>query len=229
VIVLVVPADEERMMAREALRTLSRYSITRSLATQAQQLFVMEVRTHHVHLTQQDVESLFGKGHQLTRATELSQPGQYVCAEQVTLAGPKGRLEKVSVFGPPREFSQVEIGMTGQFALGVHPPTRESGDIADTPGCVIEGPSGRVTLDRGVISPWRHLHMKPEDALRYGVRNRAVVAVRIKGNGETTLKDVLIDVDANARLTMHLDADEAKTANLQSGALGYITEIQNQG
>ena len=147
VAVLVVPTDEERMMAREALRTLSRSYITRVLEAQKQQSFLVEVSAHHIHLTQEHVEALFGKGHQLTKHADLSQPGQYACKEQLAIVGPKGRIERVRVLGPARKYTQVEIAMTEQFKLGIHPPIRESGDIADTPGCTLEGP-GRQRADR---------------------------------------------------------------------------------
>ena len=140
VTVLVVPTDEERMMAREALRALSRSYITRVLEAQKQLPFLVEVSAHHIHLTQEHVEALFGQGHQLTKHADLSQPGQYACKEQLTIVGPKGRIERVRVLGPARKYTQVEIAMTEQFKLGVHPPIRESGDIADTPGCTLEGP-----------------------------------------------------------------------------------------
>ena len=137
-------------MAREALRTLSRSYITRVLEAQKQQPFLVEVSAHHIHLTQEHVEALFGQGHQLTKHADLSQPGQYACKEQLAIVGPKGRIERVRVLGPARKYTQVEIAMTEQFKLGVHPPIRESGDIADTPGCTLEGTAGSVKLDHGV-------------------------------------------------------------------------------
>src|SRR5205823_152746 len=149
VTVLVVPTDEERMMAREALRALSRSYIMRALEAQKQRSFLVEVSAHHIHLTQEHVEALFGSGHQLTKHSDLSQPGQYACKEQLTIVGPKGRIERVRVLGPTRKYSQVEIAMTEQFKLGVHPPVRESGDIADTPGCTLEGTGGSVQLESG--------------------------------------------------------------------------------
>jgi len=165
VTVLVVPTDEERMMAREALRALSRSYITGVLKEQKQQPFLVEVSAHHIHLTQEHVEALFGKGHQLTKHADLSQPGQFACKEQLTIVGPKGRIERVRVLGPTRKYTQIEIAMTEQFKLGVQPPVRESGDIADTPGCTLESPTGSVKVDRGVICALRHVHMTPEDAL----------------------------------------------------------------
>jgi acetate kinase len=175
------------------------------------------------------VEALFGRGHQLTRQAGLSQPGQYACKEQVTLVGPKGRIERVRVLGPARRYTQIEIAMTEQFRLGVHPPIRESGDIADTPGCTLEGPAGTVRLDRGVICAWRHIHMAPEDALRYGVRDKSVVRVRIPGDRELVFGDVLVRVDPSFALAMHIDTDEANAANVRTGAQGYIEGIQGEG
>lgn len=227
--VLVVPTDEERMMAREALRTLGRSHIVRALEAQKRQPFLVEVSAHHIHLTQEHVEALFGKGHQLTKHTDLSQPGQYACKEQLAIVGPKGRIERVRVLGPARKYTQIEIAMTEQFKLGVHPPIRESGDIAGTPGCTLESPTGSVKVDRGVICALRHIHMTPEDALRYGVRDKSVVRVRIEGDRELVFGDVLVRVDPNFALAMHIDTDEANAANVQTGAQGYIEGIQSEG
>jgi acetate kinase len=226
--VLVVPTDEERMMAREALRALSRSYVGRVLAAQKQEPFLVEVSAHHVHLTQAHVEALYGAGHQLTRHTDLSQPGQFSCKEQVTLVGPKGRIERVRVLGPVRKATQVEIAMTEQFKLGVHPPVRESGDIAGTPGCTLEGTAGSVTIERGVICALRHIHMTPADALRYGVRDKSFVRVRIAGDRELVFGDVLVRVDPNFRLAMHLDTDEGNAAGIETGAQGFIDGIQEE-
>jgi acetate kinase len=229
VTVLVVPTDEERMMAREAMRALSRSYITKVLEAQKQKSFLVEVSAHHIHLTQVHVEALFGKGHQLTKHADLSQPGQYACKEQLTIVGPKGRIERVRVLGPARKYTQIEIAMTEQFKLGVQPPVRESGDIADTPGCTLESPTGSVQVDRGVICALRHIHMTPEDALRYGVRDKSVVRVRIEGDRKLVFGDVLIRVDPSFALAMHIDTDEANAASVKTGAQGYIDGIQSEG
>jgi acetate kinase len=229
VIVLVVPTDEERMMAREALRAVSRSYITRVLEAQKQQPFLVEVSAHHIHLTQEHVEALFGKGHQLTKHADLSQPGQYACKEQLTIVGPKGRIERVRILGPTRKYSQVEIAMTEQFKVGIHPPIRESGDIADSPGCILESSNSNVKLDRGVICALRHVHMTPADALRYGVRDKSVVRVRITGDRELVFGDVLVRVDPSFALAMHIDTDEANAANVKNGAQAFIEGIQSEG
>jgi acetate kinase len=228
VTVLVVPTDEERMMAREALRTVSRDYITNALKAQKQSPFPVEVSAHHIHLTQEHVEALFGNGHQLTRHADLSQPGQFACKEQLTILGPKGRIESVRVLGPVRKYTQVEIAMTEQFKLGLHPPIRESGDIADTPGCTLEGPAGQVKLEQGVICALRHCHMTPADALRYGVRDKSFVRVRVNGDRELVFGDVLVRVDPQFALAMHIDTDEANAANIPTGAQGYIDGIQSE-
>ena len=133
------------------------------------------------------------------------------------------------VLGPARRYTQIEIAMTEQFRLGIQPPIRESGDIADTPGCILESPTGSVKVDRGVICALRHVHMTPEDALRYGVRDKSVVRVRIAGDRKLIFGDVLVRVDPNFALVMHIDTDEANAANVKTGAQGYIEGIQSEG
>ena len=118
--------------------------------------------------------------------------------------------------------------MTEQFKLGVQPPVRESGDIADTPGCTLEGPAGSVAIDRGVICAWRHIHMTPADALRYGVRDKSTVRVRMAGERELVFGDVLVRVDPSFALAMHIDTDEANAANVKTGAQGFIEGIQSE-
>ena len=217
------------MIAREAVRALSRSYITRVLEAQKQKPFLVEVSAHHIHVTQEHVEALFGKDHQLTKHADLSQPGQFACKEQLTIVGPNGRIERVRILGPARKYTQVEIAMTEQFKLGIHPPIRESGDIADTPGCTLESASGSVQIDKGVICALRHVHMSPEDALRYGVRDKSFVRVRITGDRELIFGDVLVRVDPTFKLAMHIDTDEGNAANVKTGATGFIDGIQSEG
>jgi acetate kinase len=227
VTVLVVPTDEERMMAREAQRTLTRTRVTTALEAQAPQPFLVEISAHHIHLTQEHVEALFGKGHQLTKHADLSQPGQFACKEQLNIVGPKGTIARVRVLGPTRKYSQVEIALTEQFKLGIHPPVRESGDIKDSPGCTLEGPAGKVELDRGLIAALRHVHMTPDDALRYGVRDKSIVRVRIESARKLVFGDVLVRVDPSFALAMHIDTDEANAAGIKGNAQGYIDAIES--
>ncbi|MBI4956550.1 MAG: acetate/propionate family kinase [Myxococcales bacterium] len=226
--VLVVPADEERMIARETLRTLSREEVTLRIRAQEPMPVPIEVSAHHVHLAQEHVEALFGPGHSLTPKADLSQPGQFACEEQVNLVGPKGRIERVRVLGPARKATQVEISVTEQFKLGVVAPIRESGDLKGTPAVTLEGPHGTVALREGVIAAMRHIHMPPEDALRLGVRDKYVVRVRVGGDRELIFGDVLVRVSPSYRLAMHLDTDEANAANLANGTAGYIDGVQSQ-
>ncbi len=225
-----IPSDEERMIARETLRALRASNITNIIRSQKDAPVSVEVSAHHVHFSQEHVESLFGPGYQLTPELPLSQPGQYACQEKVTLVGPKGQVDRVRVLGPTRPETQVEISMTEQFKLGIHPPVRESGDLEDSPGITIEGPHGSVTTDKGVICALRHIHMSPEDALRFGLRDKYKVRVRVEeSDRELVFGDVLVRVHPTYRLAMHLDTDEANAANITSGMTGYIDSIHSRG
>jgi len=159
---------------------------------------------------------------------DLSQPGQYACDEKVHLIGPRGRVEQVRILGPARKETQVEIAMTEQFKLGIHPPIRESGDLEGTPGLTLEGPGGRVELDKGVICALRHIHMTSEDALGMGLKDKDVVEVRVKGERELIFGDVLVRVSPKFRLAMHIDTDEGNAADVSAGAVGYIEVIQHR-
>ncbi len=224
--VLVVPTDEERMIAREMLRALSGKQINEVIKQREPTPVPLEVSAHHVHLSQEHVEALFGKGHRLTEAQELSQPGQFACEERVHLIGPRGRVDNVRVLGPTRESTQVEISMTEQFKLGIQAPIRASGDITDTPGLTLEGTTGQVVLEQGVICALRHIHMAPADALSFGVRDRDVVQVRTTTDRELIFGDVLVRVHPEYRLAMHIDTDEANASNVRTGDMGYIGKIQ---
>jgi acetate kinase len=226
--VLVVPTDEERMIAREVLRTLNRNEVSKILRKQESAPIPVEVSAHHVHLAQEHIEALFGKGHELTNKAELSQPGQYACEEQVNLIGPKGRVDRVRVLGPARKETQVEISMTEQFKLGIQPPIRGSGDLENSPGIILEGSEGAVEIEKGVICALRHIHMTPEDALRFGLRDKDLVRVRVEGNRELIFGDVLVRVSPKYKLAMHIDTDEANAASLKTGAIGHIDGIQSR-
>ena len=228
VTILVVENDDERLVAWETLRAIERNQLLLEAKAEEDLPIPVEISAHHVHLAQADVEALFGPGHQLTPMHELSQPGQFACEEQVHLVGPKGRIAKVRVLGPTRKETQVEIAMTEQFKLGVQPPIRQSGDLAGTPGVTLEGPYGSSTIERGVICAQRHIHMSPEDALRFRVRDNYVVRVRVEGERELIFGDVVVRVNPAFRLAMHIDTDEGNAANVRTGMLGYIEEIQSR-
>jgi len=180
----------------------------------------------HVHLSREHVEMLFGTGHELTVKAELSQPGQFACEETVVLVGPKNSIQKVRVLGPVRAETQVEVSRTDEIALGIDAPIRASGELQDTPGIELQGPNGRVTLDRGVIQAQRHIHMSPEEALQFGVKDRDWVMVRVGGARGIIYDDVLVRVHPDYRLDMHLDTDEANAADLHPGSTGTILKGQ---
>jgi len=227
--VLVVPTDEERMIARETLRVLAGRHVNSIIKLQSDAPVPIEVSAHHVHLSQAHVEALFGPGHQLTPASELSQPGQFACSELVNLIGPKGRVDRVRVLGPARKETQIEISMTEQFKLGIEPPIRESCDLKGTPGVNLEGARGSETLDHGVICALRHIHMSTEDALRFVLKDKSMVYVRVQGDRELIFGDVLVRVDPNFRLAMHIDTDEANAASIGTGVVGMIVDTYSQG
>ncbi len=228
VTILVVANDDERLVAWETLRAIERNQLILEARAEEAPAIPVEISAHHVHLAQADVDQLFGPGHQLTPMHELSQPGQFACEEQVHLVGPKGRIAKVRVLGPTRKETQVEIAMTEQFKLGIQPPIRQSGDLANTPGLTLEGPYGSAIIERGVICAQRHIHMTPEDAMRFRVRDNYVVRVRVAGERELIFGDVVVRVNPAFRLAMHIDTDEGNAGNLKTGMLGYIEEIQSR-
>ncbi len=178
------------------------------------------VSNRHIHLTQEHVEVLFGKGYQLTPLKDLSQPGQYACKEQLTLIGPSLRaIEGVRVLGPVRKQSQVEISKTDSFTLKVKPPVRESGDLAGSAPITIIGPKGLVQLSEGCILANRHIHMSPSDGERYGVKDGDYVSVETVGDGKRTkLYDVQIRVSDKFILEMHLDTDDANACGIGNGS-----------
>jgi len=226
--VLVVPADEFRMAAVETLRALERRDVTGIIRSQPKIPIPIGVSARHVHLSQHDVEALFGEGYRLTPRVYLSQPGQYACEETVNLIGPKGKIERVRILGPPRRETQVEIARTDQYRLGIDAPIRSSGDLDGSPGITIEGPKGSITIPKGVICSVRHIHMSPEDALRFGLRDKDVVMVRVEGERPLIFGDVLVRVKPDFRLDMHIDTDEANAAGIVTGMVGYLEAIQSR-
>ena len=166
------------------------------------------VSNRHIHLTQADVETLFGSGYTLTPMKELSQPGQYACKETLTIIGPSLRpIENVRVLGPVRKATQVEISRTDSFTLKVKPPVREAGNIAGTPGITIVGPKGVVTIKEGVIIANRHIHMSPDDAAVYGVKDCDTVTVDCDTDRRTRFYDVQVRCSDKYSLEMHVDTD----------------------
>lgn len=177
------------------------------------------VSNRHIHLSTADVETLFGKGYELTPLKDLSQPGQYACKETLTLIGPSLRpIENVRVLGPVRKASQVEISRTDSFVLKVKPPVRESGDIAGSAPVTIVGPKGVVTLKEGCIIANRHIHMSEEEGKAFGLKDGDYVTVEANGERRTTFYDVQVRVNKAFRLEMHIDTDDANAAGIGNGA-----------
>ena len=180
----------------------------------------LEASGRHVHVTKQQAQALFGHG--LTEKRPLSQPGQYLANERVTVLGPKGRFENVAVLGPEREEGQVEISLTDGRTLGIVPPVRLSGHTEKTPGATLLGPNGQVTLEHGVIAAQRHIHMTPQDAEKFGVSDKQVVRLQTYTNRPVLFGDTVVRVSPNYATFVHLDYDEANACGFQSGDLGRI-------
>lgn len=175
------------------------------------------VSNRHVHLSQQDIDALFGPGYRLTPLKELRQPGQFAAKECVMIVGPKGSLSKVRVLGPARECSQLEISKADCFTLGLKAPVRESGNLIACGDAMLAGPAGYVTLRSQVICAQRHIHMDPQDAARLGVKNGQTVRVKVSGIRGLIFDKVIVRVKASFALELHIDTDEANAAGLCSG------------
>lgn len=174
---------------------------------------LVETSARHVHLTEEHIEALFGKGAKLTHKKDLSQPGQFACEERVTLVGPKKQIPNVIILGPARPATQVEVSFTDARTLGVEAPVRESGDIKGSAGCKIVGPCGEIEISEGVIVAKRHIHLTPEDAAAFGVEDKQVVSVKIDSEARSTVfGDVVCRVSPKFAAAMHIDTDEANAA-----------------
>lgn len=183
-------------------------------------LVPLEASGRHVHLTREQAEILFGHG--LTPERSLSQPGQYLSKERVTVIGPKGEFRNVAVLGPERKEAQVEISLTDGKALGIQPPVRLSGETVGSPGCILVGSQGRVELDRGVIAAQRHIHLTPADAARFGVRDRQVVHLQTFTARPVVFEDTVVRVSGDFAAAVHLDYDEANACGFAKGDWGRI-------
>ncbi len=186
-----------------------------------EKIFVpLEASGRHVHVTAQQAEILFG--HALTPDRPLSQPGQYLAKERVTVVGPKGEFQNVAVLGPARKAAQVEVSLTDARMLGLKPPVRLSGDTKQSPGCILTGSRGKVTLDEGVIAARRHIHLTPQDAARFGVRDKQVVCLQTFTARPAVFEDVVVRVSPDFSAAVHLDYDEANACGFDRGDWGRI-------
>ncbi len=221
---LAVATDEQLAIARESAKLIEECD-----KVNADLNIPIAISARHVHLTQESVEALFGKDYQLTEYKPLSQPGQFAANERVTIVGPKNKIERVRILGPTRSKNQVEISRTDEFFLGIDAPIRQSGQTENSPGCVLIGDKGKVTLKDGVICAWRHIHMTSEDAEKFEVVDKDIVEVEINSSGRSlTFGNVMIRVSPKYKLEMHIDTDEGNAAELSHGAEGTLVGTDGQ-
>ncbi len=186
---------------------------------------LVEISARHLHVSEEHLEILFGKGYKLTPKKDLSQPGQFACEERVTVVGSKRELKGVSILGPCRKATQVELSLTDARSIGVSAPIRESGDVEGSGACKLIGPCGEVELTEGVIAAKRHIHMTPADAEKYGIVDTQVVSVKIDTDGRALVfGDVVTRVSPSYALAMHLDTDEANAAGIAGSCIGEILD-----
>lgn len=186
---------------------------------------LVETSARHVHLTEKDIEILFGEGAKLTHKKDLSQPGQFACEERVTIVGAKKSIANVIVLGPARKATQVEVSLTDARTLGVDAPVKESGDITGSGACTLVGPMGQVELTEGVIAAKRHIHFTPKDAEAMGVKERQVVKVKITGTDRALIfDDVIIRIREDFATAMHIDTDEGNAAAASGEVYGEIID-----
>ena len=223
---LVIPTDEQYEMVRKAKQIIQKQHTVKDTALR----IPVAISARHLHLTQESIDILFGKGYQLTEYKPLSQPGQFAANERVSLVGPKNTIERVRILGPVRSKNQVEISRTDEFFLGIDAPVRASGHVENTPGIKLVGPEGSLSLKEGVICAWRHIHMTPADAETFGVEDKDIVEIRVENEDRSlTFGNVLIRVSSKYALEMHIDTDEANAAELSRGAVGELIITNHAG
>lgn len=186
---------------------------------------LVETSARHVHVSEADLEILFGKGATLTKKKDLSQPGQYACEERVDVIGPKKTITGISILGPARPASQVEVSLSDARTLGLSAPVRESGDLEGSAPCKLVGPNGEVTLKQGLIAAKRHIHTTPDDAAKLGVKDKEIVQVRIDTDGRSLIfGNVVVRVNANFATAMHIDTDESNAAGCSGEVFAEIVK-----
>ncbi len=213
--------DTVRQVTKLVLMELHRAGV--SIASHPAQIPI-SISARHLHLSQADLETLFGKGFMLTVERPISQPGQFASGQFVSVVGPRGSIEKMRVLGPVRSQTQVELAMGDARRVGLTPPVRQSGDLAGSPGATLVGPVGQVTLPQGVILAERHIHMTPSDAARYGVADGQLVQVLLRSPKGGVLHNVAVRVRGDFALDMHLDTDDANAFLIAEGSVGTLWE-----
>lgn len=223
---LAIKTDEQLAIARKSRSTIQGEGRVNTASP-----IPIAISARHIHLRQETVDLLFGKGHELQVHKWLSQPENFAAKETLTIVGPKNKLEKVRILGPCRDYDQVEISRTDEFFLGIDAPVRESGHLSDTPGIRLIGPKGEVVLKEGVICAWRHIHMSPQDAINFGVEDRDIVDVAVitGGGRDLVFGNVLIRVSDGFILEMHIDTDEGNAAEISTGQTGALMATKSKG
>ena len=183
---------------------------------------IIEASARHVHVTKESLAILFGPDAVLHNVRELSQPGQYLTEEKVRVEGPRGALDRVSILGPERPFTQIELSLTDARKLGLTVPVRESGQTAGSAPCRLVGPAGSLDLSEGVIAAQRHIHITPEDAEQHGLSDKEIVRVRVDGPRALTFDEVVVRVSPNFRTRLHIDIDEVNAAGVSEGMTGVV-------
>ena len=223
--VLAVKTDEESAIAFETQKIAEEQH-----KVNTEKRIPIAISARHTHLTRETLDLLFGKGYQLTIKKPLSQPGQFAANETVTIIGPKNKIENVRILGPERSKDQVEIARTDEFFLGLDAPVRESGHTENTPGITMVGPKGMVHLKEGVICAWRHIHMHPDDAAEFCVKDQDIVSVDVDDPDRAlTFHNVIIRVSDKFKLEMHIDTDEGNAAEVQPGETGELMLTTSEG
>lgn len=185
-------------------------------------LVPIAMSNRHIHLSQKDLDILFGENYELTKMKDLSQPGQFACDEKVDVTGPKGTVKGIRILGPTRPDTQLEVSVADSFALGIKPPVRDSGDIADSPGVTITGPKGSIEIDQGAIVASRHIHMHTDDAAKFGLKDKDEVMVKVGGKRGLIFSNVLVRVSDKYALEMHVDVEEGNAAGVSNGQMVEI-------
>lgn len=213
-------------MDKENIRVIVEEIVKNSL--QKSKMVPITASNRHIHLSPEHVERLFGRGYELTKLKDLSQPNQFAGKETVTLIGPKGKISNVRVLGPARGSTQVEVSLFDGFTLGVKPPIRNSGDIKGSEPITIQGPRGQITINEGLICAARHIHMHTSDGAAFGVNDGDLVQVKVDGVRGVIFSNVLIRVSPKYKLEMHIDLDEANAAGIKNGQLGEIAVFESR-
>jgi acetate kinase len=182
----------------------------------------VEISARHAHLSQEDLEDLFGQGYKLKPLKELSQPGQYAAKETIDIIGPKGIIKDIRIIGPTRPKTQIEISKTDGYMLGEIPPIRVSGDVVGSPGIIIRGPRGELKTREGLIAAMRHLHVSPQEAKQNGLENGQLVAVEVAGRRSVIFNNVIVRLNSDFRMSFQIDTDEGNAADAEMGDTGNV-------